>query len=240
MASRIESIEIRHWRRGDEEVLAKFANNRRIWRNLTDRFPHPYDLASAVAWISTANTQPQDAQHFAIIADEGVGGGVGVKVVVGVTVAVGVRVAVGVCVCDWVGVRFEVGVAVGVAVAVGVRVAVAVRVIVAVGVWVCGGVGVGEGVYGSELGEAWRLPGNNVLNNYGSGARMREVTPDGQVVMHDRQDRQRSIWRETLVSGIYICTLSLMAEMCRQRQPKRPWRLCRRIYVVVAQEVLPR
>ena len=77
MASRIESIEIRHWRRGDEEVLAKFANNRRIWRNLTDRFPHPYDLASAVAWISTANTQPQDAQHFAIIADEGVDGGVG-------------------------------------------------------------------------------------------------------------------------------------------------------------------
>ena len=39
-----------------------------------------------------------------------------------------------------------------------------------------------QGVYGSEMGEAWRLPGGNTLHNYGSTARLREVTPDGQVV----------------------------------------------------------
>jgi hypothetical protein len=32
------------------------------------------------------------------------------------------------------------------------------------------------------MGEAHRLPGGNTLHNYGSGARIREVTPDGQVV----------------------------------------------------------
>ncbi|MCK6506549.1 hypothetical protein L6R53_24775 [Myxococcota bacterium] len=42
--------------------------------------------------------------------------------------------------------------------------------------------GEGQGVYGSEMGEAWRLPGGNTLHNYGSTARLREVTPDGQVV----------------------------------------------------------
>ena len=42
--------------------------------------------------------------------------------------------------------------------------------------------GASEGVYGSEMGEAHRLPGGNTLHNYGSGARIREVTPDGQVV----------------------------------------------------------
>ena len=77
MASTRESIEIRLWQRGDEEVLTKLADNRRIWRNLTNRFPHPYDLASAVAWIGTANSQPQDAQHLAIIVEKEIVGAVG-------------------------------------------------------------------------------------------------------------------------------------------------------------------
>ncbi len=42
--------------------------------------------------------------------------------------------------------------------------------------------GAGEGVYGSEMGEADRLPGGNTLHNYGSGSRIREVTPEGEVV----------------------------------------------------------
>ena len=31
-------------------------------------------------------------------------------------------------------------------------------------------------------GEAHRLPGGNTLHNYGSAARLREITPDGEVV----------------------------------------------------------
>jgi hypothetical protein len=42
--------------------------------------------------------------------------------------------------------------------------------------------GEGEGIYGSEMGDAHRLDSGNTLHNYGSAARLREVTSDGQVV----------------------------------------------------------
>jgi len=42
--------------------------------------------------------------------------------------------------------------------------------------------GEGDGVYGENIGEAWLLPGGNVLQNYGSTARVREGTPDGTIV----------------------------------------------------------
>ncbi len=38
-----------------------------------------------------------------------------------------------------------------------------------------------QGLYAPELGEAIRLPGGNTLLNYGSGVRLREVTPEGYV-----------------------------------------------------------
>jgi hypothetical protein len=41
--------------------------------------------------------------------------------------------------------------------------------------------GEGEGLYGDELGEAWRLPGGNTLHNLGTAMRIREITPDGRV-----------------------------------------------------------
>jgi hypothetical protein len=42
--------------------------------------------------------------------------------------------------------------------------------------------GVGEGVYGHQMGEALRLPGGDTLHNYGATARLREATPEGDVV----------------------------------------------------------
>ena len=42
--------------------------------------------------------------------------------------------------------------------------------------------GVGLGVTGRGMGEAHRLPGGNTLHNYGTYARLREVTPDGVLV----------------------------------------------------------
>ncbi len=53
--------------------------------------------------------------------------------------------------------------------------------------------GDGEGVYGPEMGEAHRLGNGNTLHNYGSGARVREITPDGEVV-----------WDLTFSSGTYL------------------------------------
>jgi hypothetical protein len=42
--------------------------------------------------------------------------------------------------------------------------------------------GEGEGIYGSEMGEAHRLENGNTLHNYGQGCRLREVTTEGEVV----------------------------------------------------------
>ncbi|KAI9017463.1 acyl-CoA N-acyltransferase [Gaertneriomyces semiglobifer] len=47
-----EGITIRQWRDGDEADLASHANNRKIWQNLTDRFPHPYTLEAAQWWVN--------------------------------------------------------------------------------------------------------------------------------------------------------------------------------------------
>ena len=42
---------VRSWRPGDAEALAYHANNRNVWINLRDRFPHPYTLGDAKSWI---------------------------------------------------------------------------------------------------------------------------------------------------------------------------------------------
>lgn len=47
-----ERLVLRPWQAGDEEALVRHANNRKVWLNLRDRFPHPYTLEHAQAWIS--------------------------------------------------------------------------------------------------------------------------------------------------------------------------------------------
>jgi ribosomal-protein-alanine N-acetyltransferase len=69
-------LTLRPWRPGDEKALVRHANNPKIWRNLRDRFPHPYVRRNAVDWIRRAIGTPGDAAlHFAIVyAGEPVGG----------------------------------------------------------------------------------------------------------------------------------------------------------------------
>jgi [ribosomal protein S5]-alanine N-acetyltransferase len=68
---------LRPWHTGDEESLVHHANNRNVWINLADRFPHPYTRANAIEWIGIASmhTPPHD---FAIIVDGVAVGGVGI------------------------------------------------------------------------------------------------------------------------------------------------------------------
>jgi RimJ/RimL family protein N-acetyltransferase len=42
---------IRSWSLADKESLVLNANNRSVWRNLLDRFPHPYTPADADDWL---------------------------------------------------------------------------------------------------------------------------------------------------------------------------------------------
>jgi [ribosomal protein S5]-alanine N-acetyltransferase len=54
---------LRQWRDGDESSLALNANNRNIWINLRDAFPHPYTLKNAALWIQLSK---DSTTNFAI------------------------------------------------------------------------------------------------------------------------------------------------------------------------------
>ena len=52
---------LRPWREGDEPALVKYANNRNVWINLKDLFPHPYTMEDAEAWVqSQKGPRPSD------------------------------------------------------------------------------------------------------------------------------------------------------------------------------------
>ena len=43
---------LRPWRKGDEKQIPRHANNKKIWDNLRDFFPHPYTTMDAILWIA--------------------------------------------------------------------------------------------------------------------------------------------------------------------------------------------
>jgi len=65
---------VRDWRPGDKASLVRSANNRNVWRNLKDTFPHPYTDAHADWWFAQVAAAPVPT-HWAIeVAGEAVGG----------------------------------------------------------------------------------------------------------------------------------------------------------------------
>lgn len=65
---------IRSWRNGDEENLPLHANNRKIWLNLRDRFPHPYTRVDAEWWIQHVQGLKPETNFAMDVAGEAVGG----------------------------------------------------------------------------------------------------------------------------------------------------------------------
>jgi RimJ/RimL family protein N-acetyltransferase len=68
---------LRRWAAADQPQLVRIANNRSIWRNLTDLFPHPYTEADARFWIDHANA-PSASLHLAIDVCGEAAGGIGI------------------------------------------------------------------------------------------------------------------------------------------------------------------
>jgi RimJ/RimL family protein N-acetyltransferase len=65
---------LRPFRSGDVASIVRHADDRDVWRNLRDRFPHPYTPGDAESWIAFA-TSHDPPLHFAIeLAGEAVGG----------------------------------------------------------------------------------------------------------------------------------------------------------------------
>jgi ribosomal-protein-alanine N-acetyltransferase len=78
MIIRLEKCEVRSFRRSDAGSIASHANNRKVWINLRDAFPHPYTLEDAHKFIEfTLSRTPES--HFAIVVEGEVVGGIGFK-----------------------------------------------------------------------------------------------------------------------------------------------------------------
>ncbi|MBC7896058.1 MAG: GNAT family N-acetyltransferase [Cytophagaceae bacterium] len=77
MELQLPRLTIRSWRVDDAESLAPLANNYSVWRNLRDRFPHPYTADDARAYIErTLARTPQ--LHYAIALEDAPIGSIGV------------------------------------------------------------------------------------------------------------------------------------------------------------------
>ena len=68
---------IRSWQAGDAPSLARHADNRKIWLQVRDRFPHPYTLEAAEGWVAMAPAADPETQ-FAIEVNGEAAGGIGV------------------------------------------------------------------------------------------------------------------------------------------------------------------
>jgi len=71
-----ERFLLRPWQTGDEAALVKHANNKKIWLNLRDSFPHPYTPEDARTWVQIANDDP-NILNLAIVFNGEVVGGMG-------------------------------------------------------------------------------------------------------------------------------------------------------------------
>jgi [ribosomal protein S5]-alanine N-acetyltransferase len=69
---------IRPWSRRDADSLATHANNRNVWINLRDGFPHPYTPEDARAFLAGVSRQ-KPVTFFAIATAREAIGGIGVS-----------------------------------------------------------------------------------------------------------------------------------------------------------------
>ncbi|MGQ0720754.1 MAG: GNAT family N-acetyltransferase [Candidatus Eiseniibacteriota bacterium] len=68
--------QVRSWLESDAQPIVSHADNRRVWINLRDRFPHPYTLADAHRFIHAVRAvEPETG--FAVAVDTAAVGGIG-------------------------------------------------------------------------------------------------------------------------------------------------------------------
>ena len=65
--------QLRSFQPDDSPALAKYANNREVWRNLWDKHPYPYRVADAEEWIKYAMHQEPETIFAIASATEAIG-----------------------------------------------------------------------------------------------------------------------------------------------------------------------
>lgn len=69
----LPSCTVRSWQKNDRPSLVRHANNRRVWVNLRDRFPHPYTSDDAARFLAWALAERPETNFAIAVGDEAVG-----------------------------------------------------------------------------------------------------------------------------------------------------------------------
>ena len=70
----LSRCDVRSWRPSDLTSLVACADNRKIWVNLRDRFPHPYTRHAGREFLRTVQTQSPETLFAIAVGGEAVGG----------------------------------------------------------------------------------------------------------------------------------------------------------------------
>ena len=70
----LTSCTVRSWEWRDRDSLVRHANNRNVWINLRDRFPHPYTKDDARRWLDIVVGSKPETNFAIAVEDEAVGG----------------------------------------------------------------------------------------------------------------------------------------------------------------------
>ncbi|GAB2945738.1 GNAT family N-acetyltransferase [Hymenobacter coalescens] len=73
-----EAARLRPFAPADAPALARHANDRGIWRNLRDRFPHPYALADAEWYVRFVHAEGGQDLHLCLEVDGEAAGSISV------------------------------------------------------------------------------------------------------------------------------------------------------------------
>jgi RimJ/RimL family protein N-acetyltransferase len=75
----LASSVVRSWTWQDRDSIVHHANNRNVWINLRDRFPHPYTSKDARNWLDMViGSKPET--NFAIAVNDNAVGGIGFSI----------------------------------------------------------------------------------------------------------------------------------------------------------------
>jgi len=67
MELKLQSCVIRSWSLDDARAVQRYANNRKIWANLRDGFPHPYSVADAEGFLGRVIDEKPTTKQIRII-----------------------------------------------------------------------------------------------------------------------------------------------------------------------------
>lgn len=79
MKIKLKLCEVRSFHLDDAPSIARYANNRNVWINLRDAFPHPYTIKDAINFITMVKSQKPET-IFTIVVDSNASGAIGFRI----------------------------------------------------------------------------------------------------------------------------------------------------------------